>query len=79
MTAASAARVTSPTELEAFELRCWARARLYAHGELDLHAAIDELQAHAERRGLVADIGQDDVQACMAAAFGPVRAAELTL
>jgi hypothetical protein len=29
----------------AFELRCWARARLFAQGELDLHDAVDELQA----------------------------------
>jgi hypothetical protein len=57
----------------AFELRCWARARLFAQGEFDLHDAVDELQAWAERLGLVEQIGQDAVQAIMAAAFAEVR------
>jgi hypothetical protein len=34
---------------------------------------VDELQAHAVRTGLVAAIGQDAVQAIMAAAFAPHR------
>lgn len=69
-------RLIVPTELEAFEMRCWARARLYAEGELDLFDAVDKLQADAERRGLVAEPGQDAVQAIIAAAFRAVRARE---
>jgi hypothetical protein len=37
-----------PDPLEVFELRAWARARLYAEGMLDLNDAIDGLQAVAE-------------------------------
>jgi hypothetical protein len=47
--------------LAVFELRAWARARLWAEGELDLHDAVDALQADAERDGLVELIGQDAV------------------
>ena len=57
---------------EVFALRCWARARLYAEGELELAEAVDALQAAAEAYGLVADIGQDAVQAILAAAFAKV-------
>jgi hypothetical protein len=59
--------------LEVFTLRCWARARLFAEGELELHQAIDELQAAAKRDGLVAKIGQDRVQEIIADAFAKVR------
>jgi hypothetical protein len=52
-----------------FEARCEARALLFAAGELDLHQAVDELQADAVRDGLVAGIGQDEVQSIMADAF----------
>jgi hypothetical protein len=58
---------------EAFTLRCWARAQLFAAGDLDLHEAVDVLQEFAERLGLVAKLGQDAVQLLMAAAFAPVR------
>jgi hypothetical protein len=61
------------TPREVFELRCWARARLYAEGEYSLHNAVDELQAAAEQSGLVAAIGQDAVQEIMATAFAAVR------
>lgn len=64
------ARAARPTPLEAFILRCWARARLCAAGELSMHDAVDVLQDLAERTGLVAHIGQDAVQAIMAAEFG---------
>jgi hypothetical protein len=58
---------------EAFELRAWARARLFAQGEFDLHDAVDELQDWAVRIGLVEQIGQDEVQTIMSAAFAEVR------
>jgi hypothetical protein len=61
--------------LAALELRAAARARLWAEGELDLHDAVDALQASAERDGLIDRIGQDAVQAIMATAFAPFREA----
>jgi hypothetical protein len=54
---------------EIFRERCEVRAILYEAGELELHEAVDVLQADAERTGLVEAIGQDAVQAIMAAAF----------
>jgi hypothetical protein len=66
----------SPVDaLAVFELRAWARGRLWAEGELDLHDAVDGLQADAERDGLIELIGQDAVQAIMATAFGAFREA----
>jgi hypothetical protein len=57
----------------AFTARAEARALLFATGEIDLHSAVDALQAAAVASGLVAEIGQDEVQAIMAAAFHRVR------
>jgi hypothetical protein len=57
-----------------FVLRCWARAHLFAEGELDLAEAVDELQESAMKNGMVDGIGQDAVQGMMADAFGAVRA-----
>jgi hypothetical protein len=65
--------------IEAFALRCWSRDRLYAEGELDLHDAVDVLQEFAGTSGLVATIGQDEVQAIMADAFRPIRQREWQL
>ena len=62
-----------PEPLEVFALRCWARARLWAEGELSLHEAVDSLQEYAVGSGLVAEIGQDAVQAIMAHEFGAHR------
>jgi hypothetical protein len=59
--------------VEVFTLRCRARARLFAAGEIDLHTAVDELQDSAVASGLVAAIGQDEVQRIMAEAFAKVR------
>jgi hypothetical protein len=59
--------------LPAFQLGSWARARLWQAGELDLHGAVDTLQAAAVRDGLVAKFGQDRVQEIIAAAFAAVR------
>jgi hypothetical protein len=52
-----------------FELRCWARGHLEKHGMMLLQDAVDGLQNTAVSTGLVNLIGQDAVQAIMAAAF----------
>jgi hypothetical protein len=52
-----------------FRARAEARALLWKVGELDLHEAVDGLQADAERDGIVAVIGQDRVQSLLCAAF----------
>jgi hypothetical protein len=64
----------APSGQEGFTLRCEARAMLFAAGEHTLAETVDGLQAGAEAQSLVAAIGQDAVQAIMAAAFGTVRA-----
>ena len=55
--------------------RAEARAYLWSIGDLDLHEAVDVLQADAERDGLVERIGQDGVQEIIAAAFQSFREA----
>jgi hypothetical protein len=71
------AEQSRPSALEVFRARASARAHLYASGDIpDLHAAVDALQEHAERHGLVAEIGQDAVQWIISEAFGPVRVEE---
>jgi hypothetical protein len=62
-----------PSVLDVFIARAEARALLWHAGELSLHDAVDGLQADAERNGLVANIGQDNIQGVMAAAFGALR------
>ena len=57
----------------AFRARCEARAMLVDLNMLELHEAIDQLQADAAASGLVQAIGQDEVQALMAVAFAVVR------
>jgi hypothetical protein len=69
----SPAQACAPDPLEVFRLRCDARAHLYVEGLLDLHDAVDELQASAERDGLVVHIGQDAVQVVMGTAFAARR------
>jgi hypothetical protein len=61
--------------LAVFEARAEARAILWAACELDLHEAVDALQAAAETSGLVEGIGQDAVQAILHDAFHRVRTA----
>jgi hypothetical protein len=56
-----------------FIARAEARAALFAAGELNLHDAVDALQAAAIAFGLVASIGQDAVQAIMAEALRKAR------
>jgi hypothetical protein len=59
--------------LAAFKARAEARAILWAACEIDLHEAVDALQAAAETSGLVEKIGQDTVQAILHDAFHRVR------
>jgi hypothetical protein len=59
--------------LTIFTARADARALLWQAGELNLHDAVDELQAAAAASGLVAQLGQDAVQSVMAKAFTAVR------
>ena len=59
--------------LTVFKARAEARAYLWSACEFDLHEAVDELQAAAERDGLIEAIGQDAVQAIMHDAFQRVR------
>lgn len=72
---AHASVVTTPDQiapidiLAAFELLCWAKARLFAEGEIPLDVAVDALQEFAEVNDLVRRFGQDRVQALMSAAF----------
>jgi hypothetical protein len=58
---------------DVFHLRVWARAYLYAVGELDLHEAVDVLADDAITTGLVDQVGEDAVQAIVADAFKRVR------
>jgi hypothetical protein len=70
--------VTAELLREIFRERCEARAILCEAAELNLHEAVDELQANAERTGLIDMIGQDAVQQLMSEAFAKVpRAGEL--
>jgi hypothetical protein len=62
-----------PNALAIFVARAEARAMLYAADKFNLHDAVDELQAAAERDGLVAEFGQDAVQQIISKAFGVVR------
>jgi hypothetical protein len=65
---------TVPDPFEVFCERCDARAVLFFNGHMSMHEAVDELQAAAERTGLVDRIGQDHVQQIMGAAFAAPRA-----
>ena len=62
-----------PSALEVFIARAEARAQLYAAGELDLHEAVDALQAAAVASGLVTKLGQDRVQQILRDVFHAVR------
>jgi hypothetical protein len=70
--AAAHCAATHPSPREIFRARCEARALLFADGYLDLHSAVDVLQADAVASGLVRAIGQDAVQAEMARAFADI-------
>ena len=73
---APAARIETaprPSALAVLVARAEARALLWLAGELDLHDALNELWHAAERHGVVAELGQDEVQRLLADAFAPVR------
>jgi hypothetical protein len=72
-TAARAYPAARPSPVEVFVARAEARALLWQAGELDLHEAVDELQRAAIRDGLVAELGQNEVQRLMVEAFAPLR------
>jgi hypothetical protein len=55
-------QIAAVDPLIVFELRCWARAYLWAAGMMSLHEAVDGLQLAAMESGLVAELGQDAVQ-----------------
>ena len=59
----------------AIAARAEARAILWSECVLDLHDAVDVLQADAKRDGLIDHLGQDRVQQIIADAFHIVRAA----
>jgi hypothetical protein len=59
--------VLSPVAV--FVARAEARAILYAACVIDLHEAVDILQAAAEASGLLDELGQDGVQTIIAKAF----------
>ena len=73
MTAFAVTVIHKVDPVQAFCARCEARAMLVDVGMLSLHEAVDELQADAERAGLVEKIGQDATQQIMAAAFAEER------
>jgi hypothetical protein len=60
--------------IQMFTARCQARALLWEACVFDLHEAVDTIQTWAVSKGLVAEVGQDRIQAIMAAAFQSVRA-----
>ena len=63
---------STPSLLDVLRERAEARAILVAEGAMDFHDAVDGLQLAAVEYGLVADIGQDEVQRIIAAAFARV-------
>ena len=76
MTAAArklAEPVARPSALEVFIARAEARAVLFAAGEIELHEAVDALQAAAVASGLVTKLGQDRVQQILRDVFHAVR------
>ncbi|WP_038976472.1 hypothetical protein [Bradyrhizobium japonicum] len=63
------ASAVQPSALNAFHEHCEARALLIANGLMSLQEAVDGLQETAALQGLVAEHGQDTIQAIMAEAF----------
>ena len=69
----AAANPITLSKFEIFTARTWARATLFAADEMTLHTAVDQLQQDAVASGLVAELGQDEIQHIMSAAFATVR------
>jgi hypothetical protein len=61
--------MNAPLLIDAFKMRCEARAELVAACLMDFHEAVDGLQSAAVRYGLATETGQDAVQRIMAEAF----------
>jgi len=55
--------------LDAFTLRCWARACLFRACVFDLHEAVGALWVAAVKIGLVDELGLDAVRTIVADAF----------
>jgi hypothetical protein len=62
--------------LEQFRARCAVVASRYAIGRIDLIEAVDTLQDFAFTRGLVEEIGQDEVQRILTATVAPMLGKE---
>jgi hypothetical protein len=60
--------------IERWADRCIALAIAVSHGEANKQASVDELQDMAERNGLIAEWGQDEIQACLSLVFSAVWA-----
>ena len=67
------ATAVRPDPIAVFIARAEARALLWQAGEFDLQEAVDELQRAAEHDGLIAELGQDEIQRIISTAFAPVR------
>jgi hypothetical protein len=69
------ARISSAAEpaLFDFQIRCELTVAAVRHGALDLVAAADQLQAHAETSGLIAEHGQDRIQEILSRPFATLR------
>jgi hypothetical protein len=69
-------KINSATRLipaiDVLKIRAQTRAELWWEYQIELHEAVDELQAYAERAGLLAQIGQDAVQAIIAEPFARI-------
>ena len=74
MTTAVAIKYIDP--LDAFIERVEARAYLWSIGELELHEAVDVLQADADRDGLIKRMGQDEIQKILNECFALYRYGE---
>jgi hypothetical protein len=76
---AAPGRAAAPiSTLEQFRARCAVVASRYAIGKIDLIEAVDTLQDFAFTRGLVDEIGQDEVQAILSAASASMQSKERT-
>ena len=76
---ASEGRAAAPINtLEQFRARCAVVASRYAIGRIGLIEAVDNLQDFAFARGLVDEIGQDEVQAVLSDALASMQSKERT-